>query len=365
MEQETMVDNDCEKDFFNKKAEKEAKKRWDAIAKPIDGLGILEEMIGKIAGITGNIDVNLKKKCVLVFCADNGIVEEGVTQTDSSVTAIVAANMANGTASINRMAKIANADVKVIDVGVKDEIKSNKIISCAVRKGTRNFLKESAMTKEEVLQAITTGMEMVHQCKEEGYRIIATGEMGIGNTTTSTALISAYLGLNPELVTGKGAGLSNMGLEKKRSVIKRALKQYGLLGRKIENKEESFQVLCKVGGLDIAAMAGVFLGGMKYRIPVVIDGVISAAAALTAYRLCPTVLDVMIASHSSKEVAAQAVMKELHLKPILYGNFALGEGTGAVLLFPMMDMALEVYNENATFEQTKIAAYEKFEGDTE
>ncbi len=351
-------------DLFNSEIYRKAQERWDAIAKPIDGLGILEEIIKKIAGLTGNVDVNLDKKCVLVFCADNGIVEEGVTQTDSSVTAIVARNMANGTASINRMAKIANAEVKVIDVGVKDPINSDRILNYKIRKGTKNFLKEPAMTEKEALEAVKIGMEAVRQCKKEGYQIIATGEMGIGNTTTSSALISAYLGINPEQLTGKGAGLSQDGLERKKKVIVQALQNYGLTNRKIKDGETAFQVLCEVGGLDIAALTGVFLAGAIEQIPIIIDGVISAAAALTAYRLCPHAVNAMIASHSSKEQAQQAVMEEMGLNPILYGNLALGEGTGAVLLFPMLDMALEVYRENATFEQTQITAYQNYEKDT-
>lgn len=347
--------------LFNSKTYRQAQKHWDAIAKPIHGLGILEEIIAKIAGLTANVDVSFNKKCVLVFCADNGIVEEGVTQTDSSVTAIVAANMANGTASINRMAKAANTEVKVIDVGIRDQVKSDQILARTIRRGTRNFLKEPAMTKEEALEAIKIGMEAVRQCKKEGYQIIATGEMGIGNTTTSSALISAYLGIHPEKLTGRGAGLSDAGLEKKKTVIVQALKKYGWMDQKIEDGETAFRVLCEVGGLDIAALAGVFLAGAIEQIPIVIDGVISAAAALTAYRLCPYSVNAMIASHSSKEQAQQAVMEELGLAPILYGNLALGEGTGAVLLFPMLDMALEVYRENATFEQTKIAAYQNYE----
>ena len=269
--------------------------------------------------------------------------------------------MANGTASINRMAKAANTEVKVIDVVIRDQVKSDQIIARTIRRGTRNFLKEPAMTKEEALEAIKIGMEAVRQCKKEGYQIIATGEMGIGNTTTSSALISAYLGIHPEKLTGRGAGLSDAGLEKKKTVIVQALKKYGWMDQKIEDGETAFRVLCEVGGLDIAALAGVFLAGAIEQIPIVIDGVISAAAALTAYRLCPYSVNAMIASHSSKEQAQQAVMEELGLAPILYGNLALGEGTGAVLLFPMLDMALEVYRENATFEQTKIAAYQNYE----
>lgn len=345
--------------LFQTEIYQEAQQRWDAIAKPIDGLGMLEKIVKKIAGLTGTSNVNLDKKCVLVFCADNGIVEEGITQTDSSVTAVVASNMANGTASINRMAKRADADVKVIDVGVKDEIGSDKILNYKIRRGTRNFLKEPAMTEKETLEAIKIGMEAVRQCKKEGYQIIATGEMGIGNTTTSSALISAYLGISPEKLTGKGAGLSEDGLRKKKRVIAQALKQYGFADIKVKDPEMAFRVLSSVGGFDIAAITGVFLAGAIEQIPIVIDGVISAAAALTAYRLCPYSVNAMIASHSSKEQAQQAVMEEMNLNPILYGNLALGEGTGAVLLFPMLDMALEVYRENDTFEQIQITPYNR------
>ncbi|MCM1127106.1 MAG: nicotinate-nucleotide--dimethylbenzimidazole phosphoribosyltransferase [Lachnospiraceae bacterium] len=339
----------------NKRAMEQAKAHWDSIAKPLEGLGRLEDILIRIAGMTKTADVSIEKRGLIAMCADNGIVEEGVTQTDKSVTAIVAANMAAGLASVNRMCQIARVDVMAVDIGIDKDTKDTGLLQKKAAYGTKNFLKEPAMTKEEAKQAILTGMELVKECQEKGYEILATGEMGIGNTTTSSALASVLLDLPPELVTGKGAGLSRSGIEKKVSVIKEGISKYQL------KAEEPFEALRCVGGLDIAGLTGVFLGGALYGIPIVIDGVISAVAALTAVRLCPKVKGYLIASHQGKEPASRAVMEALGLSPIIHGNLALGEGTGAALLFPMLDMALSVYKENATFEQVQIEAYQHFQ----
>lgn len=338
----------------DKKAMLQAKQHWDSIAKPLEGLGKLEAYIVRMAGIIRNADVSIGKRGLIAMCADNGIVEEGVTQTDSSVTAIVSSNMAKGLASVNRMCQVANVDVITVDIGIKEEIEIPNLLNRKVAKGTKNFLKEPAMTESEVRRAIDTGVELVGECSRKGYEILATGEMGIGNTTTSSAIASVLLNLPVEAVTGKGAGLSKEGLERKVAVIKEALNKYQL------NKEEPLYVLRCVGGLDIAGLVGVFIGGAIYGIPIVIDGIISAVAALTAVRLCPGVRDYLIPSHQGKEPASKAVMEALELSPVIFGDLALGEGTGAALLFPMLDMALSVYKENATFEEVHIETYQHF-----
>lgn len=339
----------------DEQAMKSAQNHWDSIAKPLDGLGRLEKMIIRIAGMTGNPDVRIGKRAVIAMCADNGIVEEGVTQSSQEVTAIVSVNMAKGIASVCRMAKRAEAEVIPVNIGIHDDAEEPGLLACRIARGTRNFLKEPAMTEEQMLEAIACGMETVRTCVENGYKILATGEMGIGNTTTSSALACVLLQLPVEKVTGKGAGLSREGINRKKQVIRQAIEKYQL------TETDSLRALQCVGGFDIAGLMGVFLGGALYHVPVVIDGVISAIAALLAERVKPGVKEYMLPSHMSQEPATRAIMQELGLHPVIDASLALGEGTGAVLLFPILDMALEVYQENTTFEEIHVGQYERFE----
>lgn len=328
---------------------------WDGIAKPLRGLGRLEELITKIAGIQDREDVKIRRRAVIVMCSDNGVVEEGVTQTDNQVTAIVTENFARGIASVNRMAAVAHADVIPVDIGVARDLTEPGVRDCKIAYGTRNLAKEPAMTEHEALQAIQVGMELVRECREQGYRLLATGEMGIGNTTTSSAIASVLLGLPVEAVAGKGAGLSAAGIQRKKEVIEQAITFHH------PDPKDTLGVLACLGGFDIAGMAGVFLGGALYRLPVVIDGLISSVAALIAARLCPNAVHYMLPSHMSNEPSSVMIMKELGLEPIIFGKLALGEGTGAVTLFPLLDMAHAVYLENSTFEHIHMEAYKDYE----
>ena len=336
-----------------------AKAKWDAIAKPLDGLGKLEEFICRIAAIQGTIEVDIHKRAVIAMWADNGIVEEGVTQAGQDVTAIVALDMAKGIASVCQMGQAGGVDVIPVDIGISSRVEHEKLLAKKVAPGTGNFLKEPAMTKEEMWQAIQTGADLVWEYKQKGYRIFATGEMGIGNTTTSSAMASALLGMPVEEVTGRGAGLSDAGLSRKKEVIQQALQKYGLQSSGI-TPAFAEKVLQCVGGLDIAGLVGVYLGGALYHVPIVIDGIISAVAALCAEKMFPGAVDYMIPSHMSQEPATRGIMKELGLSPIIDGNLCLGEGTGAVLLFPMLDMALRVYDANTTFEDIQVGQYERY-----
>ncbi len=329
--------------------------RLDAIAKPLDGLGQFEKLLVQIAGITGTDEIRIDKRAILAMCADNGIVAEGVTQTSGDVTAIVAVNMATGRSSVNRMAAVGGTEVFATDVGIATEVNCNNLRNRKVRKGTADFLKEPAMREAEALQAIEEGILWVRECKEQGYQILGTGEMGIGNTTTSTAVGCALLGLTPEEVTGRGAGLDDAGLARKKTVIARAIKKYDLYGK------DALTVLRTVGGLDIAGIAGIFIGGALYRVPIVLDGMITAVAALVADRLVPGTRAFMLASHLSKEPITRRIMEELDLHPVIQADLALGEGTGAAMLFPLLDMALTVYRENDSFDEMQIDAYERFE----
>ena len=338
-----------------KTEQQKTRTRLDAIAKPLDGLGQFEKLLVQIAGITGTDEIRIDKRAILAMCADNGIVAEGVTQTSGDVTAIVAVNMATGRSSVNRMAAVGGTEVFATDVGIATEVNCDNLRNRKVRKGTADFLKETAMREAEALQAIEEGILWVRECKEQGYQILGTGEMGIGNTTTSTAVGCALLGLTPEEVTGRGAGLDDAGLARKKTVIARAIKKYDLYGK------DALTVLRTVGGLDIAGIAGIFIGGALYRVPIVLDGMITAVAALVADRLVPGTRAFMLASHLSKEPITRRIMEELDLHPVIQADLALGEGTGAAMLFPLLDMALTVYRENDSFDEMQIDAYERFE----
>lgn len=335
-------------------ARRKAQTRLDAIAKPLDGLGQFEKLIVQIAGITGSDKIQIDKRAILAMCADNGVVAEGVTQTSSEVTAIVAVNMATGRSSVNRMAAVGGTEVFAADIGICTEVDCDSLRKCKVRCGTANFLIEPAMGEAEALQAVEEGIRWVKECKEQGYQILGTGEMGIGNTTTSTAVGCALLGLSAEEVTGRGAGLDDAGLTRKKMVIAKAIERYDLYGK------DALTILHTVGGLDIAGLVGIFIGGAFYHIPVVLDGMITAVAALVAQRLVPGVRDYLIASHLSKEPITRRIMEELALCPVIQASLALGEGTGAAMFFPLLDMALTVYRENDSFDEMQIDAYERF-----
>lgn len=328
---------------------------WDGIAKPLRGLGVFEENIVRIAALTGSMDVDIQKRAVLVLCADNGVVCEGVTQTDASVTATMAGEISRKHSSVCRMAASAGADVFAIDIGMNRRVEG--VRDCHVASGTQNIAKGPAMTRAQAEQAIETGMELVRECREAGYRLIATGEMGIGNTTTSSAVTAVLLGFPIEAVTGRGAGLSNEGLVRKLDAIHRAIDV------NCPDAGDPMDVLCKLGGFDIAGMAGIFLGGALYRVPILIDGLISSAAALIAARLCPNAKCAMLASHCSAEPAAQQILDELGVHAVIHAGLKLGEGTGAVCMMPLLDMALSVYRDSACFADAGVGQYTVQKGD--
>lgn len=330
-------------------AKEQARYRWDHVAKPLHSLGRLEELIVQIAGIQQTADVCIQKRCALIFCADHGVVAEGVTQSSSEVTALVAQSIAQGTANINLMASVSGTDVFAVDMGMLLPVDGT--INRRVAGGTQNMAHTPAMTHAQAQAALQAGIDLVQEMKNRGYQLIATGEMGIGNTTASTAIACAMLGFAPEELTGRGAGLSNAGLLRKRNAIRQAL----LLHQ--PDASDPLDVLAKVGGFEIAAMAGAFLGGIKHGVPVIIDGVISAVAALIAARLCPKAVECMLPSHMSREPAMVRIMQEMDLHPILHADMALGEGTGAVALIPMLDMALKVYHGPHTFDDLGMEAY--------
>ena len=337
---------------LDKNAMAEAQRRWDSIAHPLNSLGMLERDIIRIAGITGDPNVDLSKKAVVAMCADNGVVAEGVTQTGQEVTAIVTENMSKGDTSVCCMARIAGAEVIPVDIGVARPVTGENIRQCCVRRGTANMTKGPAMSREEAAKAVMTGILLVEELKQVGFRLLATGEMGIGNTTTSSAIVSVLLGKDPAEVTGRGAGLTSEGLERKIQAIRTAI------AVNQPDSADPLDVLHKVGGLDIAGLTGVFLGGAIHRVPVLVDGFISSAAALVAAAICPAAKDYMLASHASNEPAGRMVLETLGLTPFLHAGMCLGEGTGAVAVMPLLDMGAAVYREMCTFAATDIEAYE-------
>lgn len=342
-----MIIKPVNKDVYN-----ECKKHWNSIAKPLNGLGRLEELLCQIGAIRENTMVPVQKKCAIVVCADNGVVAEGISQTDESVTTLVAKNLADGRANVNLMGSISNTTVFSVNIGMKQDCCHPGVIQKCVKKGTNNIALGPAMTQSECIQAILSGIELVGYTKSLGFDMIATGEMGIGNTTTSSALASILLKEPVEQVTGKGAGLSDAGLLHKVDVIKHAI----AVNQPDEN--DPIDLICKIGGLDIAAMTGMYLGGAIYHIPIVMDGLISSISAVLATMLAKDSADYMIASHCGKEPACEKLLDMLGKKAYIQADLALGEGTGAVSLFPLIDIAHKVYSQNITFDDLNMEAYQ-------
>ncbi len=326
-----------------------SRKRWDGIAHPLHSLGKLEDMVVQAAGMTGNPNVRLEKRVLVPMCADNGVVEEGVTQSGQEITALVTENFLSGKAASSIMCRSVGCDMFPVDVGVAAEV---GILNRKIAYGTKNMAKEPAMSREQAIRAIETGIEVAEMMKETGYQMIATGEMGIGNTTTSSAVASVLLELPVEQMTGRGAGLSTEGLMRKINVIKKAVALHK------PDKNDAVDVLAKVGGFDLAALAGLYLGGAALHIPVVIDGVISATAAMAAAAMCPLAKDYMLASHVSKEPAGALLLERLGKEAPLHCDMCLGEGTGALNLFPLLDTGLAVYHSMDDFGDWGMEAYQ-------
>lgn len=337
----------------DKEAGKRAALKWNSIAKPLHSLGMLEDDIIKLAEIFGSENFALDKRCAVVMCADNGVVCEGVTQTDSSVTAVVAKAIANGTSNINLMANACSADVFAVDIGIKGKLTADGFIDRKIADGTGNIAVGPAMSRQQAERALAVGMDMVRDLKEKGYKLIVTGEMGIGNTTTASAAASVLLGLSPEEVTGRGAGLDDMGLARKINVIKKSIEI---------NKpapDDAVDIISKVGGYDIGGMTGLFLGGAVYHIPIVTDGFISAVSAALAAMICPVSKEYMLCSHVSKEPAGRKMLEYLDFEAPVNAGLCLGEGTGGVLLLPMLDAAMAVYGSSHSFDNLSIEKYKE------
>ncbi len=326
----------------------EASARVDNLTKPLGSLGRLEGMAVRLCGITGCLKPDLGKKALIVMAADNGVYSEGVAAYPQQVTALIAKAMVDGTAGAGVFAGMQGVRVKVIDIGMKEPLEYGSIINRRIMAGTANMAEGPAMTRNQAVQAIETGIQAVFEAVADGSQIVATGEVGIGNTTTSSAVLAVLEGLNPVETTGKGAGLGHSGLEAKVKVVERAIRI---------NKPDpgdAIDVIGKVGGLDIAGMAGIYLGAAYSRIPVVVDGFISSVAALAAARINPLSLEYMFPSHISDEKAGKLVLERLGLKPYLDLEMRLGEGSGAVLGLNIIEAAAGMIAGMKTFDEMGI-----------
>ncbi|MCY6372189.1 nicotinate-nucleotide--dimethylbenzimidazole phosphoribosyltransferase [Clostridium ganghwense] len=327
---------------------KKAWERIDNLTKPIGSLGTLEEIAVKMAGITGNLNNEINKKNIIIMCGDNGVVEEGVSTCPQNITAIVTNNFTKNITGVCVLAQQVNADLTIVDIGVKDDFNNPKIINRKVAYGTKNMVKGPAMSREEAVKCIEVGIETVDKLVKEGYDLFGTGEMGIGNTTTSAAVLSVLLGLDSDIVVGKGSGLTEEQYKHKKKIVKKAININN------PNKNDMLDVVSKVGGFDIAGLCGCFLGAAKNRVPIVIDGLIASAAALCAYRMNPLVKEYIFPSHLSAEPGAIYAMKELGLEPMLNLKMRLGEGSGCPLAFNIIESALYTINNMATFEEAQL-----------
>ncbi len=324
---------------------------WDSIAHPLGGLGDFEDAVACIAAAQGSAEVAEFPRALAVFFSDNGVVAEGVSQSGQDVTRAVARNMCEGATSACRMAAFAGAEVVPVDVGMARGIEDARMVRANVRRGSGNIAHGPAMSRDGAVRAIEVGIAVACGLARAGVRLLAAGEMGIGNTTTSSAVAAVLLGQPVEGMTGRGAGLSDEGLARKIDAIHRGI------AKNQPNSADALDVLAKLGGFDIAGLCGVFLGGALEGVPVLADGFISCVAALCAVRLCPAAAKAVFASHCSTEPAAKLVLDALNKKALITAGLHLGEGTGAVAAIPLWDMALAVYDGCYSFEEGGIEAY--------
>ena len=325
-----------------------ARKRQAELAKPPGSLGRLEDLSVQLAGITGQVKNTLEHKELLVFCADNGVVEEGVSSAPQSVTMAQTINLTRKKTGASVIADYFGCHVRVCDVGVNADISEPGVINRKIAYGTQNIAKTAAMSREQAVRAIFTGMEIAEDAAKDDVDVIGIGEMGIGNTTTSSAVLAVLTDSAVSDVTGRGGGITDESYQKKINVIETAIRMNQ------PNKNDVIDVLAKVGGFDLCAMCGAFLGAARMRIPVVIDGFISIVAALCAVRLCPTVRNYLIPSHASYEIGYRIAIDEMDLAPLFDLGMRLGEGSGCPIAMMMLDAACAVMNNMATFTEAEI-----------
>ena len=337
-------------ELLNEEAGQKASDYLNTLTKPLGSLGRLEELAIQLAGITEELPLEIMRKAIIIMAGDHGVCEEGVSAFPQEVTPQMVMNFLHGGAAINVLARQAGADVICVDIGVNADLEHPDLYSRKVRRGTANMACGAAMSRDEAILAISHGIEMVEELVGKGYRLFATGEMGIGNTTASAAMLSVLTGVDIEQAVGRGTGVDDTGLLKKKDTIKRAIAMNN------PDVNDPLDVLSKLGGLEIAGLTGVILGCAALRCPVVIDGFIASVAALIATRLAPQSIAYMIPSHVSQESGHRLLLEQLHLTPMIDMKMRLGEGTGAVLCLHLIDAAVLIMQEMATFEQASVSS---------
>ncbi len=327
-----------------------AQKRLDMLTKPLSSLGRLEEFAQRLVAIQQTEHPVMDKKIVFVFAGDHGIAQEGVSAFPREVTSQMVFNFLSGGAAINVLARHADADVVVVDMGVDYDFTGVEgLIHKKIMRGTESFIKGPAMSRTQAVSCVRVGIELAHAYADRGFNLFGTGDMGIGNTTPSSAIAAVITGKSPDEVTGRGTGITNRGLLTKIRAIEEGIR------RNRPDPKDGIDILSKVGGTEIGGIAGLIIGAAERRIPVVIDGLISTAGALIAYTIEPGVKDYMFAGHKSVEIGHRAMLDVIGLEPILDLNLRLGEGTGAVLAMLLIEGALKIYEEMATFEEAGIS----------
>lgn len=328
------------------------RERWDNLIHPKSTLGSLEDITEQLSGIycSSNLEDNMKK-CVIAFGSDHGVYEEGVSAQTQEITRLQFENFTNGKCAVATLARCNKVDIVAVDIGINSDDPIPNVIDYKIRKGTRNMYKGPAMSPEEAVKSIEIGIVVAEKCIVDGYKIIGVGEMGISNTTSATAILSVMSGKDPIDLVDKGSGISEDKVRHKADVIRHSIEINN------PNPTDSIDVLSKVGGYEIGGIAGVILGCAANRIPVVLDGYISYAAALVAYKINPRCIDYVIPSHKSSEKGSKTALDILSIKPYMDMNMHLGEGTGAVLMMGIIDSAVYTYNNMASFDDEVIGRY--------
>ncbi|SDK18558.1 nicotinate-nucleotide--dimethylbenzimidazole phosphoribosyltransferase [Natronincola ferrireducens] len=326
-----------------------ARERVDNLIKPPKSLGRLEDLAVQLAGITKTVKPVVDNKAIIVMAADHGVYEEGVAPNPQAITAIQTLNFPKGTTGVCALSRMSGAKIVTVDIGIKEDIPNDAgVIIRKIKYGTDNMAKGPAMTREEAIKALEVGIEIANEEIKKGVNLLGTGEMGIGNTTASTAILAVLGNYPPEDITGRGAGLSSEGIQHKAKVIEKAIHLNN------PNPTDGIDVLAKVGGLEIGGMAGVMLGAAANRVPVVVDGYIATAAALIAATIEPKAKEYFIASHASAEIGGKKASELLGIKPILYMDMCLGEGSGAALTFPIVEAACDMMKYMITFQEASM-----------
>lgn len=333
----------------NEEAAQQARLHVDQLTKPLGSLGRLEQLAIELAAITGESSPVVTPPGVIVFAADHGVAVEGVSAYPQEVTVQMVANMAQGGAAINVFARQIGALQRIVDVGVITETDAPGVINRRIKAGTGNMLREPAMTHEEAKRALEIGIESAWDIIDDGAKVLIVGEVGIANTTASSAILAALTGVDPDEIVGRGTGLDDAGWQRKKEVVRQAISLHQ------PDAAQPLDVLAKVGGLEIGAMAGAIIGAAARRVPVLLDGFIASAAALLAVRLCPNVADYLIAGHRSQEPGHDYALKTLGKEPILDLQLRLGEGTGAAVAYPVLEAASKMANEMATFASAGVS----------